>query len=102
MERFAIVVTVKLKPGMAEEFKPIILENATSAVRDEEQCHLFHVLQSNDEPDTFMFYEIYTEEASLDIHREQPHYKKFAEATKDMIESRDIRKVTVQNPGNIA
>jgi len=102
MECFAIVVTIKLKSGMAEEFKPIILENAASAVRDEEQCHLFHVLQSNEDPDTFVFYEIYTEEASLDIHREQPHYKKFAEATKDMIESRDIQKVTVQNPENIA
>jgi (4S)-4-hydroxy-5-phosphonooxypentane-2,3-dione isomerase len=100
MERFAIVVTVKLKPGSADAFKPIILENATAAVRDEEECHLFHVLHSNDDPDTFMFYEIYTEEASLDKHRETPHYKRFAEATKDMIESRELRKVTVQNPSN--
>lgn len=102
MDRFAIVVTIKLKPGSAEVFKPIILENATAAVRDEADCHLFHVLQSNDDPDTFFFYEVYTEEASLDIHREQPHYKKFAAAAADMIKSREIQKVTVQNPLNSA
>jgi len=102
MSRFAIVVTVKLKPGSAGAFKPIILENATAAVRDEADCHLFHVLQSNDNPDIFTFYEVYTEEASLDIHREQPHYKKFAAAAADLIESREIQKVTVHNPTNIA
>jgi len=101
MERFAIVVTIKLKPGSAETFKPLILENAAAAVRDEPDCHLFHVLQSNEDVDTFLFYEIYTEEASLDNHRQQPHYKKFAEATKDLIESREIRMVTVHNPENI-
>jgi autoinducer 2-degrading protein len=102
MDRFAIVVTVKLKPGSADTFRPIILENATAAVRDEADCHLFHVLQSNEDSDTFMFYEIYTNEAALDIHRETPHYKKFAAASKDLIESRELKKVTVQNPANMA
>jgi len=102
MQRFAIIVTVKLKPGLASAFKPLILENATAAVRDEPDCHLFHVLQSNDAPDTFMFYEIYTDESALDRHRLQPHYKKFAEAAKDMIESRAIQMVTTQNPLNVA
>ena len=102
MERFAIVVTVTLKPGYADAFKPVILENATAAVRDEAECHLFHVQQQNDNPDVFMFYEIYTSETSLDIHRETAHYKKFAEASRDMIESRSIQKVTVFNPENMA
>ncbi|MDD9877605.1 MAG: putative quinol monooxygenase [Magnetovibrio sp.] len=102
MTRFAIVVTLKLKPGSAEAFKPIILENATAAVRDEAECHQFHVLQSNDDPDTIMFYEVYTSAASLDAHREEPHYKKYVELAGDMIAERDIRMVTVLNPGNVA
>jgi len=102
MTRFAIFVTIKLKPGSAEAFKPIILENATAAVRDEDECHQFHVLQSEDDPDTFHFYEIYTEAASLDVHREQPHYKKFFEVGNKYVEDRTIQKVTVLNPGNVA
>ncbi len=101
MDRFAILVTVKLKPGNAEVFKPIIEANAIGAVRDEPDCHLFHVMQSNDDPDTFMFYEIYTNEAALDAHRLTPHYKKFAIEGEHMFESRDIRKVTVLNPKNM-
>jgi len=102
MTRFAIFVTIKLHPGKAEEFKPIILENATAAVRDEPECHQFHVLQSNEDPDTFHFYEVYTEEASLDFHREQPHYKKFFETGNHLVADRNIQKVTILNPGNVA
>ncbi len=56
MSRFAIFVTIKLHPGKAEESKPHILANAQAAVRDEPDCHLFHVLQSEDDVDTFFFY----------------------------------------------
>ena len=102
MTRFAIVVTIKLHPGKAEEFKPHILANAQAAVRDEADCHLFHVLQSQDDPDTFMFYEVYTAAESLDEHREQPHFKKFYEDADHMVAERSIQRVTVQNPENIA
>ena len=102
MQRFAIVVTIKLKPGTAEEFKPLILENGTSAVKDEQDCHLFHIMQDNSDPDTFIFYEIYTDEAALDVHRETPHFLKFGKAAEGMIVDRDIRKVTVRNPLNMA
>lgn len=100
--RFAILVTIKLHPGKAEEFKPHILANAQAAVRDEPDCHLFHVMQSEDDADTFFFYEIYTDAASLDVHREQPHFKKFYEDANHMVADRTIQRVTVQNPDNIA
>lgn len=102
MTHFAIIVTIKLKPGTAEEFKPHILENATASVRDEPDCHQFYVNQAEDDPDTFFFYEVYTEAASLDNHREQPHYKKFFEGGNHLVEDRSIQRVTVLNPGNLA
>ena len=98
MTRFAIFVTLQLKPGSAEAFKPHILENAAAAPRDEPECHHFSVHQAEDDPDKFHFYEVYSNAASLDYHREQPHYKKFIAATKDMILSRDIQRLTVINP----
>jgi quinol monooxygenase YgiN len=83
MSRFAIFVTVKLKPGSAE-------------------CHEFHVMQSEGDADTFHFFEVYTSAASLDAHREMPHYKKYIETTKDMIADRAIQRVDVLNHPNVA
>lgn len=102
MSRFAIIVTINLHPGKADEFRPHILANAEAAVRDEPDCHLFHVLQSQDDPDTFFFYEVYTDAESLDVHREQLHFKKFFEDANHMVAERTIQRVTVHNPENIA
>ena len=101
MERFAIFVTIKLKPGSAEAFRPIILENATAAVRDEPDCHEFHVMQAKDDADTFHFFEVYTNAESLDVHRETPHFKKYMAEGGDMIAERDIQFVNVLNHGNV-
>lgn len=95
MSKFAIFVTVKVAPGKADEFLPIILENATSAVRDEPDCQMFRVLRNKDEADTFHFFEVYTNEAALDNHRETPHYKKFRELTQSMVVDRQITRVDV-------
>ena len=102
MSRFAIIVTIRLQPGKAEEFKPHILANAEAAVRDEPDCHLFHVMQAEDDPDTFIFYEVYTDAASLEVHRQQPHFKKFYEDANHMVADRAVQRVTVHNPDNIA
>lgn len=93
--KFAIFVTIKCKPGMGKEFMPHIMENAVAARRDEPNCQEFRVMTAKDDPDTFHFYEVYTDESWLDVHREQPHYIKFRDATADMIEDRSIQPVTV-------
>ena len=102
MSRFAIIVTIKLHPGKAEEFKPHILANAEAAVRDEPNCHLFHVSQAEENPDNFVFYEVYTDAPSLDVHRDQPHFKKFYEDANHMVAERSIQRVNVINPDNVA
>ena len=100
MTRFAIFVTFKLKSGSAEAFKPHILANAEASVRDEADCHQFDVSQVEDDPDTFHFYEVYTNAAALDEHRKQPHFMAFVEAAGELIEERTIRRLHVLNAGN--
>ena len=95
MSQFAIFVTIKLKPGSGEAFRPLILENATAAVRDEPECQQFQVLTDEENPDVYFFYEVYSNAAALDFHREQPHYKKFIEGAKDMIEERIIQRCSL-------
>ena len=93
--KFAIFVTIKCKPGKGKDFMPIIMENAVAARRDEPNCHEFRVMTAKDDPDTFRFFEVYTDEAALDTHREQPHYIKFRDAGADLIADRQIQMTTV-------
>lgn len=93
--KFAIIVTIKCKPGKGKDFMPIIMENAVAAMRDEPNCHEFRVMTSKDDPDTFFFYEVYTNEAALESHRQEPHYIKFRDAGADLIADRHIEMTTV-------
>ncbi len=92
MSQFAIFVTIKLKPGTADAFRPLIEENAEAAVRDEADCLQFQVMTAEDDPETYFFYEVYTGAEALEKHRETPHYQKYMAAAEDMIAERSIQR----------
>ena len=92
MAQFSILVTIKVKPGEADKFRGIILENAAASLRNGVDCHKFDVLNYEDDPETFVFYEVYTNAASLDSHRNTPHFKKFVELSSDLIAERDVKR----------
>ena len=73
MSNLVLVVNVKVKPGQADALIPAMLENATQSAL-EENCYQFDVIVSQDDPNTFMFYEIYKDEQALADHRQTPHY----------------------------
>lgn len=88
--RYAIFVTLKLKPGMGEDFRPLILTNAAATRREEPDNHEFQVSVSADDPDRYHFYEVYTDEQALETHRQTEHFKTYFAATKDMIAERTV------------
>ncbi len=94
MSHFAIIVTIKLKPGATEEFQRLIVVNA-AASRQEPECHRFDVLVSEEDENTLFFYEEYTDAAALEAHRNTPHYKTFRAATDDMVLDRKIQRCSV-------
>jgi len=94
-DQFALLVTIKLKPGMAEAFRAHILKNAEASVRNEADCHQFQVMTALDNPDEFVFYEVYSDEAALERHRQQPHFQAYMEATGDMIAERSVKRCSV-------
>jgi autoinducer 2-degrading protein len=94
VSRFAIIVTIKLKPGTAPEFRRLILVNA-AASRQEPDCHRFDVLVSEEDENTLFFYEEYTNAEALEAHRGTPHYQAFREATDEMVLDRKIQRCSV-------
>ena len=93
--KFAIIVTIKLKPGMAARFRPHIEKNAATAVREEPDCHQFQVMTAIDDPDTFFFFEVYSDEMALERHRAQPHFLNYVESTSEMIAERIVQRCSV-------
>ena len=69
MSKIALVVTVKVKPEYTEKLKPAMLENAKQSAQ-EEACYQFDVIVSQDDENTFMFYEVYKDEQALADHRQ--------------------------------
>lgn len=95
MTKFAIFVTVKIKEDKIEDFLAQAYANATAAVRDEANCHMFRIMRNHDEPTNIHFYEVYTDEKSLDAHRNTVHYKAYNAAVADMILEKSVAKLDV-------
>ncbi len=73
MPNLVLVVTVKVQAEYTAKLRPAMLENAAQSVQ-EETCYQFDVIVSQDDENTFIFYEVYKDEASLAEHRKTPHF----------------------------
>jgi quinol monooxygenase YgiN len=96
MGQFAIFVTIKLKSGNAAIFRPLILENASASARKEQNCLQFQVLTDELNPDIFYLYEVYKGIEDFEIHRASSHYKKYDDASKDLIIERSIQRCILE------
>ena len=94
---FAIIVKFTLKPGMADAFRPLILENAAASVRDEPTCREFQVLNDEQDPEIIFLYEVYENTAAFEAHRETPHFKNFLETANEMIAEREVQRCTLMH-----
>lgn len=95
MPNFALQVTLRLHPGSAGAFLPLIQSAAAAAVRDEVDCHAFHVAQSEEDPDVFVLFEIYTNAMALEVHHQQPHFLAFGEQAAGLILEKSSQRLTL-------
>lgn len=97
MTSFAIIVRIRLAPGAAEAFRPLLEENARRSLGDEPGCRRFDVLSGLDgaAPEAVTLYEIYDDEAAFEAHLQTPHYARFKAATAALVETLDIDRFAV-------
>ena len=88
MSNFALVATLKLKPGCAEKFTPLIMENRRASLAKEPGCREFKVMRNLEEADTFHFYEEYDDQEAFKTHQNSDHFKTYLQAAKDMMDER--------------
>lgn len=74
-----LVAKYHVKQGKGDEVAAALKKMAPRVVEDEPGCTLYHACRSADDPDFFLLYEHYIDEAALSAHRDTPHFKKVIE-----------------------
>lgn len=76
-----LTVLLKSKPESIEAFKSLLLDLVPNS-KKEAACLQYDLHQSDKEPTTFIFHEIWEDQAGLDLHNQQPYLQSFFENAK--------------------
>jgi quinol monooxygenase YgiN len=76
----ALSVSLQVIPGHLDAFVEAIRTNAERSFTDEPGCLYFDVNQDVADDHHFTLYELYADQAAVDAHRNQPHFKVWREA----------------------
>ncbi len=88
---FVVTVTFTLNAGKADQFLPLISQNAAQSLAVEPGCLTFDVCTDPQSADTVFLYEVYTDEAAFGAHLTSAHFKTFDTASADMVSSKEVR-----------
>src|SRR6476469_29477 len=91
---FIVLVKFQVKHELLDEFKTAILRNAELSVQRDPGCVRFDVLQQEDDPTRWFFYEVYDKEQAWVDHRASAHFLAFKEVGDRTIVSREVTKLT--------
>jgi quinol monooxygenase YgiN len=91
---FIVLVQVQVKKELLDEFKPAILNNAARSIERDPGCRRFDVLQREDDPTRWVFYEVYDNEEAWVQHRSSEHFLQFKTVGDRALLSRDVTKLT--------
>jgi autoinducer 2-degrading protein len=91
---FIVLVKVQVRTELLGEFTAAILNNAARSVERDPGCLRFDVLQQQDDPGRWVFYEVYENEQAWLQHRESAHFLAFKTVGDRALISRDVTKLT--------
>jgi quinol monooxygenase YgiN len=76
-----LVAQYQAKPGRGDEVEAALKRMAPLVQAHEPGCGFYQANRSRENPDHFLLYEQYADEAALAAHRETPHFKEIVEGT---------------------
>ena len=82
-----LMVTIDIKPEFKERFMVEMEADAVGSNNDEPGCLRFDILQDSGDPNRIHLYEVYRDEAAVEVHRQAHHYLKWRAAVKDWVAS---------------
>jgi len=76
-----LVAKYTVKPGQGDAVEAALRRMAPLVKAGEPGCALYQANRAADNPDLFLLYEHYVDQAALAAHRETPHFKEIIEGT---------------------
>ncbi|HEX7928714.1 MAG TPA: putative quinol monooxygenase [bacterium] len=70
----AVVATIKVKPGMEQQFENVAKQLVAKVNANEPGCKLYQ-LHKGDVPSTYVFMERYVDDEAVKAHRASDHFR---------------------------
>jgi quinol monooxygenase YgiN len=74
-----VVATIRAAKGKGDALAALLAEQAAAVRRAEPGCLVYRPHRSTTDPDLFLFYEQYQDEAAFAAHRKAPHLAAYRE-----------------------
>ena len=96
---YCIIVKNQIKAGCRDAYLAAMLPNASASVEHEPGCHAFDVLEAREEENAFYLYELYTDAAALEAHKQTDHYRSSRVLLAELVDATTVipADVTAQN-----
>jgi quinol monooxygenase YgiN len=72
-----VVARLRAARGKGDALAALLVEQAAAVRANEPGCLVYRPHRSTRDPDLFVFYEMYADEAALEAHRTAPHLAAF-------------------------
>jgi len=83
MSTVTVVATLRATKGKADALAALLTEQAGVVRESEPGCLAYRVHRSTKDPDAFLFYETYADDAAFDAHRASPHLAAYRKRRED-------------------
>ena len=77
MEPVTVVARIRAAKGKGDALAALLTEQCGVIRASEPGCLAYRLHRATDDPDLFLFYETYVDDAALDAHRRSPHLAAF-------------------------
>ena len=84
------VAEIEIDPARLQAYQAAAAEVNDDSIRLEPGVLTIYALALRDAPTQHRFFEIYADDAAYRAHIASPHFRKYVDATKDMIKSRRL------------
>lgn len=74
-----VVAKIRAAKGKGDALAALLIEQAAVVRQAEPGCLVYRPHRSTKDPDVFLFYETYLDDAAFDAHRKAPHLAAFRE-----------------------
>jgi len=83
MGAVTVVATLRAAKGKADALAALLCEQVDVVRNSEPGCLAYRLHRSTKDPDAFLFYETYVDDAAFDAHRASPHLAAYRKRRED-------------------